>query len=72
MNWVIVGKMLIIAGVALAAVGLFFLLADKLPLGRLPGDFRFGGDKFRVYIPLATCALLSVLLTIIVNLFLKK
>jgi hypothetical protein len=34
-------------------------------LGRLPGDFRFGGDNWKVYIPLGTSLLLSVVLSLI-------
>ena len=66
------GKFLVIAGAVILALGLVFLLSDKLPLGRLPGDLRFGGDRFRIYIPVATCVLLSLIITIIVNFFSKK
>ncbi len=66
------GRFLIIAGVALAAIGFLFLMSDKLPLGRLPGDFHFGKDNFRIYIPVTTCILISVILTLIVNFFSRR
>jgi hypothetical protein len=57
------GKTLIIAGLALTALGLLFLLSEKLPfqLGKLPGDFEFRGKNSVVYLPLGTCLVLSVL-----------
>jgi len=64
------GKLLIIFGVVLAAIGVMFLLGDKLPwlrLGRLPGDFSWSNRSgtLRVYFPLMTMLLLSLLLTVI-------
>jgi hypothetical protein len=66
------GKFLLVAGTVIIALGLIFLMADKLPLGRLPGDLKFGGERFRIYIPVATCVLLSVVITLIVNFFSRK
>jgi len=60
------GRVLIAAGILIGALGVLLFLADRVPgLGRLPGDlvFRRGGVTF--YLPLATCLLLSVLLTLI-------
>jgi hypothetical protein len=54
------------------ALGIVFLMADKIPLGRLPGDMRIGNDRFRIYIPVATCILLSIVLTLVVNFFSRK
>jgi len=62
------GKILIIIGLAVAAMGLLLLLAGKgsLPwIGRLPGDFFFKGKNFSFYFPLATSILISVVLTLI-------
>ena len=66
------GRFLVIAGAVILVLGLVFLMSDKLPIGRLPGDLKFGGDKFRIYIPIATCVMLSVLITLIVNFFSRK
>ena len=66
------GKFLVIAGVVILAIGIVFMMSNKLPLGRLPGDLRFGGDHFRVYVPVATCILLSIIITLIVNFFSRK
>jgi Protein of unknown function (DUF2905) len=72
MNWIELGRFLIIAGTVIIVVGVLLLLADKFPIGRLPGDLRFGNEKVRIYIPVATCILLSVIITLIVNFFSKK
>jgi hypothetical protein len=64
------GKMLIVFGVILAVVGVVLLLAPKIPwLGKLPGDFTYRGERFTFYFPLATCILLSVILSLILYLF---
>ena len=55
------------AGVSIAAIGFVLLISDNLPLGRLPGDFHFGKDKFKVYIPITSCILLSIIITLIIN-----
>ena len=67
------GRALIIAGLILLAAGVLFTLAPKLPtwLGRLPGDISFKRDDFSFYFPLATCLLLSAILTFIIWLFRK-
>jgi Protein of unknown function (DUF2905) len=64
------GKLLIIFGLALVIIGALFLLGDRLTwlrLGRLPGDFSWSNrsGSVRVYLPLMTMLLLSLLLTLI-------
>ena len=64
------GRLLVIGGVLLAAVGVVVLLAGKVPfLGRLPGDIVYhkGGTTF--YFPLVTCLVLSVILSLLLSLF---
>lgn len=46
-------------------VGVLFLLLGKLGLFRLPGDMAFGGEHWKVYVPLGTCIVLSILLTLV-------
>jgi hypothetical protein len=70
--WMDTGRFLILAGSVLLVLGFIFLMADKIPLGRLPGDIRIGGDKVRIYIPIATCLLLSIIITLIMNFFSRK
>ena len=72
MNWLELGRFLIIAGLSISAVGLVLMLADKLPFGKLPGDFSFGGKNFKIHLPIATCIIVSILLTLIVNFFQRR
>jgi len=65
-----IGKLLIMLGVVVAAVGLLFMLSDKIPwLGRLPGDIVVRRKNFTFYFPLATSILISVVLTFLLWLF---
>jgi hypothetical protein len=67
-----VGKMLILLGVFIIVIGIFFVIGDKIPwIGRLPGDFIIRKEKFTFYFPLATCILLSIILTLLFTLFRK-
>jgi len=61
------GRMLIVLGLILVAAGLFFSFGGRLPfrLGRLPGDIFIQGRNLTFYFPLATCILLSILLTLV-------
>lgn len=63
------GKWLFVVGVALAAVGALLYLAPSIPLlGKLPGDLRIERPGFRFYFPLATCIVLSVVLSLVLTL----
>ena len=58
------GRVLIVAGLALAGLGLVLSLGGRIPgLGRLPGDIVVERGSFRVYLPLATSIVLSLVLT---------
>jgi len=67
------GKPLIILGLFLAAAGLAISFAPKFPtwIGRLPGDITLKRGNLSLYFPLATCLLLSAILSFILWLFRK-
>jgi hypothetical protein len=67
-----IGKALLIGGVVLAAVGLVLFLTGRGVLPRLPGDVSFGSGNTRVYFPLGTSIVLSIVLTIVLNLFFRR
>ena len=68
-----VARYLIIFGIVLVALGGVLLLAGKLPwLGRLPGDFAFKGKRVTFYFPLTTSIILSIVLTVLLNLFFRR
>jgi len=64
------GRSLIILGLVIILVGFVVSLAGKLPwLGRLPGDISIKRENFSFYFPLATCLLISALISLIMWLF---
>jgi len=64
------GRLLIVAGVLLAAVGVVLMVAGKVPfLGRLPGDIVYRKGGTTLYFPLVTCLLLSLVLSLVLSLF---
>ena len=65
------GRMLIVLGLVLVVAGLLLTYGGRLPLrlGRLPGDIAYHGRNSSFYFPLATCILLSILLTLLMWLF---
>ena len=68
-----VGKLLIISGLILLVLGIILTCMPKLPwLGRLPGDILIQRERFTFAFPLATCLLLSLLLTLLANLFFRR
>ena len=61
------GWVLLVLGLAIAGVGLVWILAPSIPwLGRLPGDLRIERENIRFYFPLVTCLLLSLILSLVV------
>jgi len=68
-----IGRVLVIFGVVIVVAGLVFMFADRIPfLGRLPGDIVVRRKNFVVYFPLVTMLIISILLTVILNLFTRK
>jgi len=59
------GKYLIIIGVVLIIAGLLWLAGERLGLGRLPGDIVIERENFRLYLPIASSIVISVVLSVI-------
>ncbi len=67
------GRLLLAGGAILALVGLSFVLLGRIvPGGRLPGDISFTRGPVSCFIPLATSILLSILLTLLLNLWTRR
>ncbi|HAZ60962.1 MAG TPA: DUF2905 domain-containing protein [Gammaproteobacteria bacterium] len=62
-------RVLIIAGLALVAIGLAWPWLARLPLGRLPGDLHYQRDGVSIFLPLGTGLVLSVLLSLLLWVF---
>ena len=66
------GKILILTGALLVVLGLIFSFLPKIPyLGKLPGDIYIKKENFTFYFPLATCILISIILSLIFYLISK-
>lgn len=61
------GKLMLVAGILIAAVGLLLLLLGRLGFGRLPGDIFIQRENITFYFPLATMIIISIILTLIAN-----
>ncbi len=73
MNITEAAKVLIILGAALIALGVLLPYAAKIGfLGKLPGDIKIQRESFSFYFPIATCVVLSILLTLLGNFFFRK
>ncbi len=68
-----VGKYVIFAGIILVILGLILHFAGNSLgwLGRLPGDIRIEKENHRIYIPITSMILISIILTLIINIIRK-
>jgi len=65
-------RMLIVSGLVMAGLGLLLLWGERLGLGKLPGDLLWKRKNTTVYFPIMSSLLISVVLTILLNLFLRR
>ena len=62
-------NILIIVGIIILALGLLYSYLKKIGLGQLPGDIIYKSDNSTFFFPIVTCIVISVVLTVIFNLF---
>ena len=67
-----VGRMLLVIGLVLVVVGGLAALGVRLPFGRLPGDIAIEGERGGFYFPIMTMIIISVVLTVLFNLFIRR
>jgi len=68
-----IGKILILTGLLFVIAGLIFVFGSKyLPLGRLPGDISIRRGNFSFFFPAATCIVISLLLSLLLNIFFRR
>jgi hypothetical protein len=65
-------KLLMLAGAALLVLGVLLFVGQRLGLGRLPGDISWEGKNFSFHFPLATSLIVSLVLTVLINLWLGR
>ena len=62
-------KILLLLGAIIIIVGIFWPYVSRLPLGKLPFDISIKLGNTQVYLPIGSCILLSVVLTILLRFF---
>ncbi len=68
------GRLILFTGLIICAIGLVIMAVSKfnIPLGRLPGDIIIQKKNFSIYIPVTTCILISIILSLLFWIFVKK
>jgi hypothetical protein len=67
------GRIILITGLVIAGLGALMMWGPKIPfMGRLPGDIHLRGKSWSFHFPIVTSIVISILLTIILNLFSRK
>ncbi len=69
------GKLLLGVAAILAVIGALLVLSDKIPglrIGRLPGDIAIERDRFKLYFPLGTSILLSIVISLVLWLLARR
>lgn len=66
------GKTIFIIGIIMTLLGLVIILGSKLGFGKLPGDLFFKRNNVTIYFPLATSVIISIMLSIVLNIFFRK
>ncbi len=70
------GRLLVVSGLAIAAVGIVLVVAPHVPglnrLGRLPGDVIIERGSFSLFIPIVSSIVISVILTIVLNILIRR
>ena len=67
------GRLLIYIGIIIVLIGAFFILVAKLPwFGKLPGDIVYHREGLTIYLPIATMILVSIVLTLLLNLIWRR
>ena len=70
------GRLLVATGLLLTVAGLVLLVSPQIPgldrLGRLPGDLVVERGSFRLFVPIVSSILISVILTIVLNILIRR
>jgi hypothetical protein len=67
-----VGRIILVIGIVLVVLGGLAVMGVRLPFGHLPGDIAIEGENGAIYIPLGTMLLISLILTLVFNVFLRR
>jgi hypothetical protein len=67
-----IGRIILAVGIVLVIIGGLAVLGVRLPFGRLPGDIAIEGENGAIYLPLGSMIVISIILTIVFNIFLRR
>jgi hypothetical protein len=67
-----IGRFVLLVGIVLVVLGGLAVLGIRVPIGRLPGDIAITGKNGGFYFPLTTMILVSIVLTVLWNLFFRR
>ena len=59
------GKLILLTGIVISIVGVVIILLSKTGLFKLPGDLYFEGKNWKIYFPVVSCLIISIVLTVI-------
>ena len=67
-----IGRIMLVVGIAIAIIGGLLLLLARLPFfGHLPGDIRVERENFRLFFPLTSMILLSIVVSVVANIIIR-
>ena len=67
-----IGRIILVIGIVLVVIGGLAVLGVRLPFGRLPGDIAIEGENGALYIPLGSMIVISLILTLVLNFFVRR
>jgi hypothetical protein len=67
-----IGRIILVLGIVLVVVGALAVMGVRLPFGRLPGDIAIEGERGGFYFPIVTMIVVSVVLTVLFNIFFRR
>lgn len=59
------GKWLILAGIIIALLGGLMMISGRMGMFKLPGDLQFGSRNWRIFVPIGSCIVISIVLTVV-------
>lgn len=68
----LIGRLLLVVGIVIAVIGGLLVMGVRLPFGSLPGDLSGGSGNVTWAVPLGTCLVISVVLTVVLNLIVRR
>ena len=67
-----IGRVILVVGIVLVIVGGLAALGARLPFGSLPGDLAIEGDRGGLYFPIGTMIVISIVLSVLLNIVLRR